>query len=234
MRVIQAFALLVLIGMAGRQAFPAGSPATQSNSNRGDSAAALPKDVFLDSFSRVPLAKRDTLNDAEKKSYDALDAVDAEGRVGLRGPAGIKFHSPGLSAAERTNEFLRKTPLGGKEYELATLAVAREMNNQVMWTAHEPEAIEKGVSRDAVDAVKFRKDPGKLPERDVIIIQFVREIFQKDKVSSDTFARATRVFGTQGLVNLTAIIAYRSQNAIWGRAFDQHLNPKFKPLLPIP
>ena len=117
---------------------------------------------------------------------------------------------------------------------MATLVIAREHNNQVMWTAHEPEALEKGVSKEVIDVVKFRKPAAGLTEREATIIQFTREIFQKDKVSSDTFAKAEKVFGRKGLVNLTAIIAYRSQNMVWGRAYDQHLNPKFKPLLPIP
>ena len=197
--------------------------------------AALPKDVYPDSYCRVPLAKREDLTtDGERKIYDALDAVAREGRVGLRGPAGIKFHVPGLADVSEGNSFFRKTELGGKEYELVILVMAREMNAQVVWTAHEPEALEKGVSQQAVDIVKFRKPIKNLPEREAALIQFGRELLQQDKVSSSTYARAEKIFGRQGMVILTSMFAQRIGTALFARAFDQHLNPTKPALLPVP
>jgi hypothetical protein len=196
--------------------------------------AVLPKDVDAQSFSRIGLPNRDELNDAEKKSYDALDKVDKEGGVGLRGPANAPLHYPGLAAQEGMNGFLRKSSLGGAPYELAILVIGREMNAQVMYTAHEPEAIAAGVSKEAVDIVKHRKPIVGLNEEESIIIQFVREIYEKPKVTPETYARAKKFFGEKNLVLFTAGIVGRTGTPIWSRVFDQNLNPMTKPLLPMP
>jgi 4-carboxymuconolactone decarboxylase len=237
MKLIQAFTLMLLMAAATPRSFFAGPPAQGRTNVAGrpllDKPVTLPKDVDPESLSRIPLVKREDLTDAEKKSYDALDDVDKKGGVGLRGPANISLHYPGLSEGG-TNSFMRKSPLGGKEYELTILVIAREFNAQVMWTAHEPEAIEHGVSKAAVDVVKFRKPVTGLDEREATIIQFGRELFQKDKVSSDTFVHAKKVFGEKNLVLLTGMFVQRIGTALYSRAFDQSLNPTWKPLLPIP
>jgi 4-carboxymuconolactone decarboxylase len=240
MKIFQALAALILIGATAPGNLFAGSPHVQDTPNaaRGSAAAkeeTLPKDVFPDSFARVPLFKRETLNEADKKAYDELDALDARGGVGLRGPGGIWFYVPGLHEAVTTiNTVLRKSGFSAADYEVATLITAREMNTQAMWTAHETEALGKGVSQETIDVIKYRKPAAKLGEKDATIIQFGRELFQKDIVSSATYARAEKVFGRQGVVILTAILAYRAQVGFYAKAFDQHLHSKLKPLLPIP
>src|ERR1700691_2434515 len=55
---------------------------------------ALPKDVYPDSRFRLPLPKRDELDDYGKKVYDRLADPGRKSLVGLQGPAGIRLASP--------------------------------------------------------------------------------------------------------------------------------------------
>jgi alkylhydroperoxidase family enzyme len=236
MKAFRVSAVLLLMGAS----FVAGRVIAQEtpNASRINAMAketGLPKDVFPDQLARVPMAKRDQLIDSDKKIYDGFESQDYAKEVGIWSPGGLLFNAPGLSTLDTaTNQYLRKSAFGGAEYELATLVAAREMNCQVVWTAHEPQALKRGVSKEAVDVVKYRKPAGSLGEKEAAIVQFGREIFEKDLVSSETYAHTEKLFGRDGVLILTAIIGYRTGTAQVVRVFDQRLNPNLKPLLPIP
>src|SRR5215831_1780456 len=127
-----------------------------------------PKDVDPQSGCRLPLPKREELDEAGQRIYDSL--VDPKGGSirGLRGPGGILLHCPELSRYTRPlNHYLRhEAGLGGRVRELAILTTARELDNQFEWAAHEPEAIAEGISWDIIDIIKHRKDTGSLDEAD--------------------------------------------------------------------
>jgi 4-carboxymuconolactone decarboxylase len=102
-----------------------------------------PNDVDPLSGCRLPLPKREELDEAGRRIYDSL--IDPKGGTirGLRGPGGILLHSPNLSQYTRTlNHYLRREAgLGARVRELAILITARELDSQFEWAAHEPEAI---------------------------------------------------------------------------------------------
>ena len=150
-----------------------------------------PDDVDPMSGCRLPLPRREDLDDAGQRTYDNL--ADPEGKTirGLRGPGGIMLHSPELSRRARPlNRYLRyEAGLGGRVRELAMLTIARELNSQFEWAAHEPEAVAEGVSQEIIDIIKHRKNTSGLNEADEIVIELGREIFGARRVSSVTFAR---------------------------------------------
>jgi hypothetical protein len=61
-----------------------------------------------------------------------------------------------------------------------------------------------------------------------------RDSISKHKVASDTFARAVKLFGNQGVVNIAALIGEYAATTILLNVSDQHVRPKEKSLLPIP
>lgn len=52
----------------------------------------LPKDVYPDSRNRLPLAKREDLDEEGKRAYDAA-VSNQRSLAGLQGPAGIRLSS---------------------------------------------------------------------------------------------------------------------------------------------
>ena len=156
--------------------------------------------------------------------------------AGLQGPYGIWLHSPKLGESLLAgNQYLRfQTDLGRRLTELAILVTSRELDNQFEWTAHEPVAVQDGLEQTIIDVVKYRRDVAGLGEKESVIIRFGRELFQQKKVSSPTYAQAVRLFGTPGVVNLSALMANYAMIAMMLNAFDQQLRPGWKPLLPMP
>ena len=124
----------------------------------------MPPDIDPQSGFRLPLPKRDDLDETGKRAYDHA-AAPGKSIVGLRGPAGICLYSP-KTAEVRTkfNNYLRFEVFGAKIREVAILTVAREMDSQFEWAAHEPEALKEGVPAEVVDVIKHRKSTQGLDE----------------------------------------------------------------------
>jgi 4-carboxymuconolactone decarboxylase len=193
-----------------------------------------PEDVDPESGCRLPLPRREQLDDAGRRTYNSL--ADPKGGTirSLRGPGGILLHSPELSRYARPlNRYLRhEAGLGGRVRELAILTIARELDSQFEWAAHEPEALGEGIPREIIEIIKHRKDTNGLDEPDAIVIELGREIFGAREVASATFARALSQFGRRALVDLVALMGNYAGTAALLTAFDMQLDPGQRPLLP--
>jgi len=198
-------------------------------------AASLPKDISPESGSRLPSIDRSALNDEGKKVFDAV-ASNPNTLAGLRGPVGIRLYSPGITHNQgKETSYLRYgSTISRKHAELIILVTARAFDAQFEWTYHEPPGRKAGLAENVIDAVRYNKPLTGLPEQDAAIIQFGREVFGKTAVTSDTFAKAEKLFGKETLVEIVALFGESANTAILIHAFDQRLPPGQKPLLPIP
>ena len=193
-----------------------------------------PEDIDPMSGCRLPLPRREELDDAGQRIFDSL--ADPKGGTirGLRGPGGIVLHSPELSRRARPlNRYLRhEAGLGGRVRELAILTTARELDSQFEWAAHEPEAVAEGVSQEIIDIIKHRKNLSGLNEAAAIVIELGRMIFGARRVTSAIFARALQQFGRRALVDLVALMGNYAGIAALLIAFDMQLDPDQPPPLP--
>jgi len=71
-------------------------------------------------------------------------------------------------------------------------------------------------------------------EKDAAIIQLGREVLEIHHVDSETAARALKLFGKQGMVNIISLMGDYASTEILLNTFDQHVRPSEKSLLPIP
>jgi len=119
----------------------------------------VPADVDPQSGFRLPLPKREDLDEAGKRVYDTVADPKGGTIVGLRGPGGIQLYSPQYAEHARPlNRFLRyQSGLGERVRELAILVTAREFNSRFEWAAHEPEALRAGVAAAIIDVIKHRR-----------------------------------------------------------------------------
>jgi 4-carboxymuconolactone decarboxylase len=226
------------LGMIAREAVvrlrasnvTAGPAATQT------SASTLPSDVDTGSGSRLPVVKRESLDELGQTLYDKIDADARSGRsiAGFKGPYGIALYSPRVADADqRKNDYLRfDSSIGRRFYEVAVLVTARELDHQFEWTAHEPAALKAGVERAVIDVIKYRRPLSGLQPKDAAIIQLGRELLRRHSVESKTFADALKLFGPKELVDVVSVIGNYSAIAVLLNAFDQRLAPGQKPLLP--
>jgi 4-carboxymuconolactone decarboxylase len=192
----------------------------------------MPPDIDPQSGFRLPLPKRDDLDDAGKRAYDHA-AAPGKSIVGLRGPAGICLYSP-KTAEVRTafNTYLRFEVFGAKIREVAILTVAREMDSQFEWAAHEPEALKEGVPAEVIDVIKHRKGTQGLDEIYAAIIELGRQAFGDHRVTSQAFARIKKLIEPGKLVELVLLMGNYAATAALLTVFDMQV-PEGKPLLPV-
>ena len=194
----------------------------------------LPKDIDAESRCRLPIVKREELNDIGKRLYDL--ASDPKGKTirGLKGPGGLKLHSPKLADIQRPlNDYLRfETEFSPRNREVAILITARSCDSQFEWAAHEGVALKEGAPKATVEAIKHRLPTSGLEEQDAAIIELGREMFVARKVSSETYARVLKIFGTKNLLDLVSLMGNYAATAALLCAFDMQLDEGVEPMLP--
>ena len=193
--------------------------------------AKYPSDIHPESLSRLPPVQRADLDEEGKRIWDALSGTSKT--IPRTGPSAVTMHSP--KAAEpiyALNQYLRKTVAGARYFEVAALIAAREFDQQYEWSAHEPAALRAGVEQPVVDAIKFNRGLTGVPEKDAALISLGRAIFRDHKVGPEVWARMERLFGRQGAVELTMVMADYAMAGFILTAVDQQLPPDRKPLLP--
>ena len=207
----------------------------QSNSNQTTTmGSTMPSDIDPHSGFRLPLPKREDLDDVGKRAYDRA-AAPGKSLVGLRGPGGITLYSTKtVEARAQFGNHLRFEVFPPNVREVAILAVAREMDSQFEWAAHEPEALKEGVPAAVVDVIKHRKSTQGLDETYAAIIELGRQTFGDHKVTSECFARVKKLFPPTKLVELVMLMGNYAATAALLTAFDMQLPEGQKPLLPVP
>jgi 4-carboxymuconolactone decarboxylase len=146
---------------------------------------------------------------------------------GVHGAAAIRLHVPAASVRW-------ESPLGRALTELAILTTAREHDQPYEWSLHEMEALAVGLDPGIIDVVRHRRRLTGLPDKAAIIIQVGREIADTHALTSSTYSRAVKLLGQNDFVGLVDLMATYSATAARLTAFNQHLPPGWKQLLPLP
>ncbi len=200
----------------------------------------IPSDIFEDSWARLPLLRRETLDAGGQRAYDVIVNPDSRYASGLRGPVGMWVYSPQMAEGLfPASTYLRYgTEKDQRLTELVILATAREVRSQYEWSAHAPAGERAGLEPEIIDLVRRRADldtAGEIPglgDRERTIIAFVREVVSEEKVTSTTFARARELFGERGVMDLAGLVGYYGFINITLKTFDVQLEPGRERLLP--
>ncbi len=224
---VVAAALLLATSRAQNSAQnPAQNPPRTSDS----AAAPLPKDIYPDSRTRLPLA-----------------TVDADGNpvVVRKSELPVGIEQPGISAwspqyAKLMGPYVHyikyEIGLSNRELEIAILVVSREMDSQYLWTQYEEHGRNpidpRHIEQSTIDMIKYEKPVAGLSEREAAIIEFGRETFGQRLLSAKTFADLLRLFGRKGSIDLIEMMSGYSGATAELVAFDNQLRADQKPLLP--
>jgi len=188
--------------------------------------APVPSDINPVTLSRLPPVTPEDLDEEGRR----LLAARPEAKPGP-GPTHITNYSPrerslGIPSGEGS-------PVGARFFQLAVLIVAREINQQYEWTAHEPAGLRQGLEQSVIDVVKHRRSVAGLSEKDATFITFGRTLLREHKVSSAMWADMVRLFGRQQTVQLMTIMGDYLRVGIMLNAVDQRLPPGREALLPL-
>src|SRR5512134_2441164 len=187
---------------------------------------ALPPDIDPVTLSRLPPVTPQDLDEEGRK----LLAARPDFKPGP-GPAHVTVYSPrerSLGIPSGVN-----SPVGPRYFQLAVLIVAREIDQQYEWTAHEPAGLRQGLEQSVIDVVKHRRSVAGLSEKDATFITFGRTLLREHKVSSALWADMVRHFGRQQTVQLMTIMGDYLRVGIMLNAVDQRLPAGRQALLPL-
>lgn len=200
---------------------------------RADAAEkTLPADIDPVSRYRLPLPTiADMRNDEERKIFE-------DETKGSQPP--LRLTSPLLAKPlGEAHEYLKfHSQFNAREVEIAVLQVSRSLNDQFEWTqwaehGRQTRGGKPSVEPATIKIIEYCKPLTGLDPNAATIIQYGRELFGPDhKVTSKTFAQALNLFGKRGVVDLTDLMALYVATATELDAYDTHLDPDQKPLLP--
>jgi hypothetical protein len=186
---------------------------------------ALPPDINPVTLSRLPWVTKEDLDEEGQK----LLAQRPEVKPGP-GPGHVTSYSPqGRSLGTPTGV---NSPVGPRYFQLAVLIMAREIDQQYEWSAHEPAGVRQGLEQSVIDVVKHNKDVAGLTDKDATLITFGRTLYREHKVSSALWQKMIGHFGRQHTVQLMMIMGDYFRVGFMMNAVDQHLPPERPALLP--
>ena len=128
----------------------------------------------------------------------------------VRGPFSMLLHSPKL--AERVlplvTFFRDQSVVEGKLRSLAILTAVREREAAYVWAAQVGAARRAGVREEAIDLIRAKGDPAKLPVEEREIVTYTRQLMRNNRVDQTAFDALKNRYGVQWLVELTAAANY--------------------------
>ena len=186
---------------------------------------SLPPDIDPVTLSRLPPVTAGDLDDEGKR----LLAARTNYTPGP-GPNHVTIYSPrerdlGIPTGE-------KSPVGPRYFQLAVLIIAREIDQQYEWTAHELAGRRQGLEQAVIDVVKYNRDVASLSGKDATLITFGRALFREHRVSSELWGNMVSQFGRQRTIQVMMIMGEYFKAGFMMNAVDQHLPPGREALLP--
>lgn len=187
--------------------------------------SALPPDIDPVTLSRLPPVTPQDLDEEGQR----LLAQRPNFKAGP-GPTHVTIYAPnGRDLGIPTGE---KSPVGARDFQLAVLIIAREIDQQFEWTMHEPYALRQGLEQSVVDVVKYDKPVEGLSDKDATLITFGRTLYREHHVSSELWNKMVSLFGRQHTVELMTIMGEYFKVGFMLNAVDQHVPEDRQPLLP--
>jgi hypothetical protein len=186
---------------------------------------ALPPDINPVTLSRLPPVTAEDLDEEGRKLFSERPAAKPG-----PGPTHVTSYSPrerSLGVPTGVN-----SPVGPRYFQLAVLIIAREIDQQYEWTAHEPAGLRQGLEQSVIDVVKYNRDVKGLSDKDATLITFGRALYREHRVSSELWQKMVGHFGRQHTVQLMMIMGDYFRVGFMMNAVDQQLPPDRKALLP--
>lgn len=183
---------------------------------------------------RMPELPREHMTEAQRAAVDELISGP---RGKLSGPFIPLMRSPELMRRlQKVGEYLRyDNSMGLRQSEFAVLVVARHWSQVVEWHIHKPIAMQAGVREDTCQAIAQGRRPPQMSAEETVVYDFLQELLHNQSVSDVTWAAAQKMFGDQGVIDMTTHCGYYSLLAMVMNTTRRSLPDNAAPgLLPFP
>lgn len=148
-------------------------------------------------------------SDVPAEHHAVVDGVlKTFGRI--RGPYSMLLHTPLLAHHFLgVVNFMRESSIvDQKVRSLAALTAASERGGYYVWAAQVETARKSGVREEAIELIRAKGDPAKLPEDERQIVSFAQQLMRTSNVDRPTFDALHKQHGTKWMVELTAMTGY--------------------------
>jgi hypothetical protein len=192
---------------------------------QSQSQAPLPPDIHPVTLSRLPPVTPEDLDDEARRLFEQRQNFTPG-----PGPTHVTVYIPrerslGIPTGENS-------PVGARFFQLAVLIVAREIDQQFEWSAHEPAGLRQGLEPSVIDVVKYDRPVTGLAEKDATLITFGRTLLRENHVTSEVWAKMVELFGRQHTIDLLGIMGDYLRVGIMLNAVNQQQPPSRPALLP--
>ncbi|HVV94178.1 MAG TPA: carboxymuconolactone decarboxylase family protein [Hyphomicrobiales bacterium] len=153
---------------------------------------------------RFPPLSQEEMSAAQRRAYEAIRrftaAVD-------RGPFPMMLRSPGAEELMALSDYIRfRISIELRLAEFAILIHARLWTDQYEWQAHEPRALNAGLSVAVVADLKAGRRPAAMRPDEAAVYDFAVALSQHHAVADGTFRRAVELLGEAGVADLTVLL----------------------------
>jgi len=187
--------------------------------------AQLPPDIHPETLSRLPPATPAELDEEGKRLLE-----ETTRNMAVPGPTQFSMYSPGSRDLGIPSG--EGSPVGARNFQLAVLIVAREIDQEYEWSSHAVMGRQQGLEQDVIDVVKYDRDVSSLAEKDATLITFGRTLLRDHAVSSELWQKMVDLFGRQHTVQLLQIMGAYLRVGIMLNAVDQQVPPERTEMLP--
>jgi 4-carboxymuconolactone decarboxylase len=180
-------------------------------------------------MARIPDLKPEEMSERQKQL--AAEIGGPRGGV-VRGPFAIWLRNPELvDKANQLGNLLREgTSVPRRLSELAILVTARHWTAQYEWFAHENQALDQGVAKEVVEAIRARKAPSFAKADERVTYAICHEMYENKKVSDATYKAAVDTLGQQMVIELITIATFYAMIAMFLVTFEAPVPGGAKPL----
>ena len=158
-------------------------------------------------MARVPFLTREDLPPDKQELYDQI----ATSRGHVARPFAALLNSPeAASSVAMLGEQIRyvSPSISPDVREIITLATARVLKCEYIWTHHCDSAKEAGVREEVVEAIREDGPPRRLLPKESVFLQFTRELLEDKRVRDATYSAVEHLLGQQGTIVLIVTIGY--------------------------
>ena len=162
------------------------------------------------STARFPVIPAEQMTPRQK---EVADAIAGGPRGGLRGPYLALIHHPALAdKLQALGEHLRYgAAISPAHIEMVVLIVARHMNCQYEWFAHERIARNTTDLADSIiKALQIDAEPADMTAEQSTLYKFSKEVIAHGQPTDSTYDQAIQHFGREGVLDIISLVGYYS------------------------
>lgn len=159
---------------------------------------------------RFPVIPPEQMTSRQK---EVADAIAGGPRGGLRGPYLALIHHPELAdKLQALGEHLRYgAAISPANIEMVVLIVARHMNCQYEWFAHERIARNTTDLADSIiKALQINAVPPEMTGEQATLYRFSKEVIAHGQPTNSTYDEAIKHFGREGVLDIISLVGYYS------------------------